>query len=68
MEFMSMGMNLMGMGGGGDGGNNNGGSLADLFNPAKWGQGAIESIMKMFMPLIVGYVGIEVALKVIDKI
>jgi hypothetical protein len=66
MEFMSMGMNLMGMGSGG--GNDKGGSFMDFFNPEKWGEGAIENIMKMFMPLVVGYVGIEVALKVIDKI
>ena len=66
MDFISMGMNLMGMGSGGS--NDKGGSFMDLFNPEKWGEGAIEDIMKMFMPLVVGYVGIEVALKVIDKI
>ena len=61
-----MGMNLMGMGSGGS--NDKGGSFMDFLNPEKWGEGAIENIMKMFMPLVVGYVGIEVALKVVDKI
>ena len=61
-----MGMNMFGGGGGNN--NNKGGSFMDFLNPEKWGEGAIENIMKMFMPLVVGYVGIEVALKVIDKI
>ena len=66
MEFMSMGMNMFG-GGGGKNEKGSGGFM-DFLNPEKWGEGAIEDIMKMFMPLVVGYVGIEVALKVIDKI